>query len=253
MPVLGYVAASVLGTITASFANVCIHRLPLGRSVVRPPSQCPCCGQPLRPRHLIPLVSFVALRGRCAFCRRRISWRYPLAESLGGLLYLVGYHQFGLSVEAFAYALLVTALLIVSFIDARHMIIPNAVTLPGIGVGVAMSLHPSSVGFADAVASACLGGGGFLLLARLYPAGMGAGDAKLVAMIGAFAGGQALLVTLILGAFCGAVCGLTLVALGFRGYRDPLPFGPFLAAGAIASVLWGESFLAWYGWLAMPG
>ena len=250
MPALGYVAAFVLGTITASFANVCIYRLPLRQSVIRPASRCPRCGLPLRPWHLIPLASFVALRGRCAFCRHRISWRYPVAEGLGGLLYLVGYHQFGLSVQALAFALLVTALLIVSFVDARHMIIPDGVTLPGIGVGLAMSLHPSTVGFADAAASACLGGGIFFLIVRLYPAGMGAGDAKLVAMIGAFVGAEALLLTILLGAFCGTVCGLALIVPGFRGYRDPLPFGPFLAAGAVASLLWGESLLAWYGGVA---
>ena len=251
MPALDHVAAFVLGSITASFANVCIHRLPLRLSVLRPASQCPWCRHPLRPLHLVPLVSFVALRGRCAFCGARISWRYPLAEGVGGLLYLIAYHQLGLSVQVFAFALLVTALLIVSFIDAQHMIIPDAVTLPGVVVGVVISLHPSAIGFADAVASACLGGGVFFLVARLYPAGMGAGDAKLVAMIGAFVGWQALLVTIFLGAFCGAACGLALIMLGFRRYRDPLPFGPFLAAGAVTSMLWGDSFLAWYGRLAL--
>lgn len=251
MPALDYVAAFVLGNITASFGNVCIHRLPLRLSVIRPASRCPLCHHPLRPRHLIPLVSFVALRGRCAFCRDRISWRYPVVESLGGVLYLIGYHHLGLSAQAFAFALLAMALLIVSFIDAGHMIIPDAVTLPGIGVGVAVSLYPSTTGFADAVASACVGGGVFFLVARLYPAGMGAGDAKLVGMIGAFVGWQALMVTIVLGAFCGAVCGLALSMLGFRRYRDPLPFGPFLAAGAVTSVLWGEAFLAWYGRLAL--
>ena len=252
MPALGYVVAFVLGNIAASFANVCIHRLPLRLSVTRPGSQCPSCHQPLRPWHLLPLASFVVLGGRCAFCRGCISWRYPAVESLGGLLFLTGYHQFGLSVQAFAFALLVTTLLIVSFIDIAHLIIPDAVTLPGIVAGVAISLLPTSAGFVDAIASACLGGGFFLLIARLYPAGMGAGDAKLVAMIGAFTGGQALLVAIFLSAFSGAVCGLTLVALGLRRYRDPMPFGPFLAAGGIASMLWGETLLAWYGSLASP-
>ena len=251
MPALGYVAAFVLGNIAASFANVCIHRLPLRLSVVRPGSQCPSCNRPLLPWHLLPLVSFVVLRGRCAFCRGCISWRYPVVESLGGLLFLTGYHQFGISLQAFAFALLVTALLIVSFIDAAHLIIPDAVTLPGIVTGIAISLLPTSIGFADAIASACLGGGLFLIIARLYPAGMGAGDTKLVAMIGAFTGGQALLVAIILSAFSGAACGLTLVTLGFRGYRDPMPFGPFLAAGGITSMLWGETLLAWYGRLTL--
>ena len=247
MPSLGYAVAFVLGSIVASFANVCIHRLPLRQSVVYPASRCPSCQHPLRPWHNLPFVSFIALRGRCAFCQARISWRYPLVESLGGLLYLLGYHQLGLSVNAVAYALLVTALLVVSFIDLAYMIIPDAVTLPGLAVGVAIGLLPSSIGFANAVAGACLGGGIFLLIALIYPAGMGGGDVKLIAMIGAFVGWQAVLVTIILSAFCGAVCGLTLILLGLKGRRDPIPFGPFLAVGGIAAMLWGEALLAWYG------
>ncbi len=192
------------------------------------------------------------MRGRCAFCQERISWRYPVVESLGGLLYLIGYHQLGLSVHAFAYALLVTALLIVSFIDLAHMIIPDTVTLPGIVVGVAIALLPASIGFANAVAGACLGGGIFLLIAFAYPAGLGGGDVKLIAMIGAFVGWQAVLAAIILSAFCGATSGLTLILLGLKGRRDPVPFGPFLAIGGIAAMLWGETLLAWYGRWTLP-
>ena len=251
MPIPGYVIAFVLGSIAASFANVCIHRLPLRQSVVYPASRCTSCQHPLRPWHNLPIVSFAALRGRCAFCQEPISWRYPLVESLGGLLYLVGYHQLGLSVHAFAYALLVTALLIVAFIDLAHLIIPDAVTLPGIVAGAAIALLPSSIGFANAVAGACLGGGIFFLIALAYPAGMGGGDVKLIAMIGAFVGWQAVLVAIILSAFCGALIGLTLILLGLRGRRDPVPFGPFLAIGGITAMLWGEALLAWYGRLTL--
>ena len=251
MPIPGYVIAFVLGSIAASFANVCIHRLPLRQSVVYPASRCTSCQHPLRPWHNLPIVSFAALRGRCAFCREPISWRYPIVESLGGLLYLVGYHQLGLSVHAFAYALLVTALLIVAFIDLAHLIIPDAVTLPGIVVGAAIALLPSSIGFANAVAGACLGGGIFFLIAVAYPAGMGGGDVKLIAMIGAFVGWQAVLAAIILSAFCGALSGLTLILLGLRGRRDPVPFGPFLAIGGITAMLWGEALLAWYGRLTL--
>lgn len=247
MPALGYVVAFVLGSIAASFANVCIHRLPLRQSIVYPASRCTSCQHPLRPWHNLPLLGFIVLRGRCASCRERISWRYPLVESLGSLLCLIGYHQLGLSVHAFAFALLVTALLIVSFIDLAHMIIPDTVTLPGIGIGLAIGFLPSPIGFANAVAGACLGGGIFLLIMLLYPAGMGGGDVKLIAMIGAFVGWQAVLVTIILSAFCGALSGLTLILLGLRGRRDPVPFGPFLAVGGIAAMLWGEALLAWYG------
>jgi leader peptidase (prepilin peptidase)/N-methyltransferase len=247
MPTLGYAVAFVLGSIAASFANVCIHRLPLRQSVVRPASRCTSCQHPLRPWHNLPLVSFVFLRGRCAFCRDGIPWRYPTVEGLGGLLYVIGYHQFGVSAQAFAYAMLVTALLIVSFVDLAHMIIPDAVTLPGIVVGAAIGLLPSSIGFANAVAGACLGGGIFFLITFVYPAGMGGGDVKLIAMIGAFVGWQGVLATIILSAFCGAACGLTLILLGLKERRDPVPFGPFLAIGGTATVLWGEALLAWYG------
>ena len=244
---LGYVVAFVLGSIAASFANVCIYRLPLRQSIVFPASRCTSCQRSLRLWHNLPIVSFLALRGRCAFCQKRISWRYLVAESLGGLLYLLGYHQLGFSVHAFAYALLVTALLIVSFIDLTHMIIPDAVTLPGIVVAAAIGLLPSSIGLVNAVAGACLGGGIFLLIALAYPAGMGGGDVKLIAMIGAFVGWQAVLATIILSAFCGAISGLTLILLGFKGRRDPVPFGPFLAIGGITAMLWGEALLGWYG------
>ncbi len=231
---------------------MCIHRLPLRQSIVYPASRCASCQHSLRPWHNLPIASFVVLRGRCAFCQERISWRYPVVESLGGLLYLIGYHQLGLSVHAFAYALLVTALLIVSFIDLAHMIIPDTVTLPGIVVGVAIALLPASIGFANAVAGACLGGGIFLLIAFAYPAGLGGGDVKLIAMIGAFVGWQAVLAAIILSAFCGATSGLTLILLGLKGRRDPVPFGPFLAIGGIAAMLWGETLLAWYGRWTLP-
>ena len=204
MPTIGYVVAFALGSIAASFANVCIHRLPLRQSIVYPGSRCTSC-------------------------------------------HLIGYHQLGLTVHAFAYALLVPVLLIVSFIDLAHMIIPDAVTLPGIVVGIAISSLPSSIGFANGVAGACLGGGIFFLIVSVYPAGMGVGDVKLIAMIGAFVGWQAVLATIILGAFCGAVSGLTLILLGLKGRRDPVPFGPFLAIGGTSAMLWGEALLAWYG------
>ena len=117
--------------------------------------------------------------------------------------------------------------------------------------GAAIALLPSSIGFANAVAGACLGGGIFFLIALAYPAGMGGGDVKLIAMIGAFVGWQAVLVAIILSAFCGALIGLTLILLGLRGRRDPVPFGPFLAIGGITAMLWGEALLAWYGRLTL--
>jgi leader peptidase (prepilin peptidase)/N-methyltransferase len=243
----GYIVAFVLGTVLGSFANVCIHRLPRRQSVVFPASHCPYCQQRLRPWHNLPLLSYVALGGRCATCRTSISWRYPLVELLCGLLYVFLYHQWGVSVPSVVFALFATALLIVSFIDLEYTIIPDAITLPGIVAGLLASLWLTPVGIGNAVLGVLLGGGAFSLIVILSAGrGMGAGDIKLIAMIGAFLGWQAVLVTIFLGASLGTVVGLSLMLLKRKRRKDPIPFGPFLALGALLTMVWGEELLDWY-------
>jgi leader peptidase (prepilin peptidase)/N-methyltransferase len=246
MLTLEYLFAFIFGTIVGSFANVCIHRLPWRQSLAAPGSHCPFCQQPIRPWHNIPLLSYLWLGGRCAYCHVTISWRYPLVELLCGLLYVFLYHHFGLSVESVIFILLATTLLIVSFIDLAHTIVPDAITLPGILVGLFASLALTSIGIVDAILGLCLGGGLFLLIALLSRGGMGGGDIKLIAMIGAFLGWQAVLVTILLGALLGALVGLGLIMLKKKGRRDPLPFGPFLALGALIAMVWGHDLFQWY-------
>jgi leader peptidase (prepilin peptidase)/N-methyltransferase len=238
--------AFMFGTIVGSFANVCIHRLPWRQSLVTPGSHCPFCQQPIRPWHNIPVLSYLWLGGRCAYCHVTISWRYPLVELLCGLLYVFLYHHFGCTVEGVIFMLLATALLIISFIDLAYKIVPDAITLPGILVGLFASLALTSVGIINGILGLCLGGGLFLLIALASQGGMGGGDIKLIAMIGAFLGWQAVLVTILFSALLGALVGISLILLKKKGRKDPVPFGPFLAIGALIAMVWGPELLNWY-------
>ena len=246
-----YVVVFVLGTLFGSFANVCNYRLPQRLSIVFPGSHCPFCQAMLRPWHNVPLLSYVMLGGRCATCKTVIPLRYPLVELGNGLLYVFLYHQYHFSVQGMVFALLATALLIVSCIDIAHTIIPDAITLPGIVVGICTSLWLTPVGVGNAALGILVGGGLFLLIAVLSVVilqreGMGGGDIKLIAMIGAFLGWHAVLVTIFLGAVLGALVGTVLMLLRRQGRKEPIPFGPFLAVGALLTMVWGDAILTWY-------
>ena len=246
-----YAVVFILGTLFGSFANVCIYRLPQRLSIIFPGSHCPSCQEALRPWHNIPLLSYLLLGGQCSRCKAAISVRYPLIELSNGLLYVFLYYQYHLSVQTVVFALLTTALLIVSCIDLAHTIIPDAITLPGIVVGLGTSLWLTPVGLRNALLGVVLGGGLFLLMAILSVVilqreGMGGGDIKLIAMLGAFLGWQAVLVTIFLAAVLGASVGLALILLRRKDRREPLPFGPFLALGALLAMVWGDTILTWY-------
>lgn len=242
----GYVIAFVLGSLVGSFGNVCIHRIPRRLSVVFPGSHCPNCQQPIRPWHNIPLLSYAVLGGRCATCHTGIAWRYPFVEGLCGFLYVLLYHQFGASAQSLVLAFITTILLIAACIDLAHTVIPDSLTLPGVVLGLVSSLWVYPIGFGNALLGVGLGGVLFYLIALFSRGGMGGGDIKLIAMIGAFLGWQAVLVTIFLGALCGAVVGITLLLLKRKSRKEPMPFGPFLALGAFLSIVWGERLIAWY-------
>ncbi len=235
----------LLGTVLGSFANVCIYRLPRGQSILWPRSHCPVCGTPVRPLDNIPLLSFFFLRGRCRACRESISWQYPLVEALSGLLYLLVYATYGITILSGLYALLTTVLLIVTFIDLEHQIIPDKITLPGLVIGLLCNpLLPIS--FPNALIGGLLGGGIFLLAALLSRGGMGGGDIKLMAMLGVFFGWQRALLTIFVGVCTGAFGGILLMLIKKKGRKDQVPFGPFLALGGIITLLWGQEIIAWY-------
>jgi leader peptidase (prepilin peptidase)/N-methyltransferase len=198
----------------------------------------------------MPLLG-VVLGGRCTTCRTAIAWHPLLVELLCGALYVFLYQHWPVSVPSVVFALLAVVLLVAACIDLAHTIIPDAITLPGILAGLLASLVLTSVGIGNALIGALLGGGLFLVIAVLSRGGIGGGDIKLIAMIGAFLGWQAVLATIFLGAFLGALLGLTLMLLRQKGRKDLLPFGPFLATGALFTMVWGDALLTWYQQLAL--
>lgn len=245
-----WVIVFALGAVIGSFLNVCIHRIPLGQSIIRPGSHCPACRAPIRAYDNIPILSFLFLRGCCRRCRKPISWRYPLVEALNGTGYLALLWQFGLSWAALVYALLYSSLLVVTFIDLDHQIIPDVITYPGIVIGIAAGYF-LPVGLWGSIIGFFVGGGLFYLVAELSyrilkQEGMGGGDIKLIAMIGAFLGWQQVLLTIFLASLTGAVVGLALMAAKGFGRRMPIPFGPFLALGAVMALFWGGAIVDWY-------
>ena len=236
--------AFALGAVLGSFANVVIYRLPRRESVVSPGSHCPRCQMPIRAWDNIPILSYLVLRGRCRRCGAPISPRYLVVEVAGGVLLagLVG--RYGITLVTLRFAILTLALLIVFFIDLEWNVIPNVITYPGIVVGLifgAVSGH-----WASFVLAAAGAGGAFLLVGELSRGGMGGGDVKLAAMIGAYLGVAGVVVALFLAVALGATVGLTLLALRLRTRKDMIPFGPALAVGAVTAVFEADAIVRWY-------
>ncbi len=245
------IVSGLVGLVVGSFLNVCIHRLPKGESIIRPPSCCPTCGLPIRWYDNIPLLSFALLRGRCRGCGGRISWRYPAVEALTGSLFLLTMLSFGLSVRSIFILVFISGLIMVTFIDLDHEIIPHAVTLPGIPLGLIGSLITRDPSPRDAAAGALVGAGLVYLVAvyaevALQRESMGGGDINLLAMIGAFLGWKQALLSFFFAVVAGACLSLVLVAARVLSRKDRIPFGPFLALGAIVALFWGNGLMKWY-------
>jgi leader peptidase (prepilin peptidase) / N-methyltransferase len=249
------IAAFILGSIVGSFANVCIFRLPAKRSVVRPRSSCPACQAPIRAYDNVPILSYLVLRGRCRNCGASISLRYPVVEALTGFAALAVFALDGPSPQFLIHFSFVTMLIIVTFIDYDHQIIPDLISLPGIVLGFLASFLSGPPTWQSSLLGIVIGGGILWAVAEGYywltrREGMGGGDIKLLAMIGAFLGWEAIPVTLMLASLTGSLVGLGLILLRGRDTRMPIPFGPFLAAGAVCTLFFGDALLDWYLHLA---
>ena len=238
------ILAGVVGAVLGSFANVVIHRVPQRESIVSPPSRCPRCGTPIRPLDNIPLVSFLLLRGRCRRCREPISWRYPLVEALMAALAVAVVVAFPDWLSRLAALALVFLLVVITFIDLDHQLIPDRISLPGIAVGLVFA---ALLGRAVPSLLSALGAGALIAtIVIVSRGGMGGGDVKLAALMGAFLGWPGIAVALFSGFMVGGLIGMTLLALRLRGRKDPIPFGPALAAGALVGLFWGEAIARWY-------
>ena len=248
LPVL---IAGLFGALVGSFLNVCIYRLPRQESIAWPGSHCPSCSHPIAWYDNIPILSYLALAGRCRHCTVHIPFRYPLVEILNALGYMGLLWVFGPSWAAAAYGLLYSALLVVAGTDLSHKIIPNAVTFPGIIVGLVCATTVLPLGLLNSLLGILVGGGLLWLLAWSSPylfgkEGMGGGDIKLLAMIGAFLGWKPALMTIMLGSLLGSLVGVTLIAAQVIKREDYIPFGPFLVFGALVALFFGQSILDWY-------
>jgi len=262
----------LFGLIVGSFLNVCIARIPLESSIISPPSHCPRCNTPIRWYDNIPLASFAILRGRCRTCGQRISWRYPLVELLNGLLFLCAFFEFGFTGEAILVMALCSTLVVITFIDLDHQIIPDVITYPGmvIGLGVAPFFMSSLAGplsfglgtvlppmgqygtaFLNAFIGLVLGGAPLYLIGLLWEKlrkveAMGGGDVKYMSMVGSFLGWKGAFLTIMLGAVSGSIVGITLILLKKHQADKVIPFGPFLAFGTLLTLFRGPEIIAWY-------
>lgn len=236
----------VFGLLIGSFLNVVIARVPEQKSLWRPRSACPGCGTLIAWYDNVPLLSYAWLRGRCRACGMRIPWRYPIVEASTAALFAVAYLVLGPTADFAAAAGLLAMLVAVTAIDLRHQIIPDVITLPGIALGVAASLATGRVPWLDSLIGIAVGGGLFLVIILASRGGMGGGDMKLGAMLGAFLGWKLGLLAVLLGVFTGGMVAVALLLLGRKGRKEAIPFGPFLALGGAVTLLWGPDLLAWY-------
>lgn len=238
----------ILGLVIGSFLNVCIYRIPRKLSIIKPSSFCPSCGNSIKWWHNIPVLSFIILKGKCAYCGAKISLRYPVVEILNGIFYVLAYLNFGLTISLPFVLIFISALIVISFIDFDFQIIPDEISIPLILLGIILSLLPhNSINLAydikDSLIGIVIGGGSLLIVSLITRGGMGGGDIKLNAAVGAFLGWKAALLTIFIGSLAGSIVGI--VILKKTGNRK-IPFGPFLSLGACVCLFFGESLLNWY-------
>jgi leader peptidase (prepilin peptidase)/N-methyltransferase len=234
----------VVGAAVGSFLNVIILRLPEEKSIVFPASHCPECRHPIRLYDNIPLISYLFLKGRCRDCGGSISLRYPLVEGLTAILSLLIYWKFGPSMQYLCVFVFTCSLIVITFIDLDHQIIPDVISLPGIPIFFLAAVFVMNLRFFDAFLGFLIGGGVLYGVAFVYELitkreGMGGGDIKLLAMIGAFLGWQSLLFVLLISSFAGAAVGIALMTIKGQDMKYAVPFGPFLSLGAIAYLFFG--------------
>lgn len=262
---LGKILVFIFGSIVGSFLNVCIHRMPLGESIVWPHSHCPKCKKKIPTYDNIPFLSYIILKGRCRFCKERISLRYPLVELLTALVFLAVFNRYKLSYDFFLFILFICGLIIATFVDIQHRIIPDEISVGGIIFGFILTaikgfnLRPVSYDtrlLFDSLLGIIVGGGIIYLTGKLFDLvyfkllkhppiqgeteSMGGGDVKLLAMIGAFLGWQKVIFVFFFAPFFGAVVGI----INLLAKKDhTIPYGPFLSFAAIFSIFWMDKII----------
>ena len=242
----------IFGMCIGSFLNVCIYRLPESKSIADPPrSICPSCKSHIRFYDNMPVLSYIWLKGRCRNCNAPISFRYPLVELMNGIVAVALLFKFGLSVESLVYFVFISSLIVITFIDLDHQIIPDIITLPGIPMGLIASFALPTITLKASALGLLIGGGSLWFVAWAYNLiahrdGMGGGDIKLLAMIGTIIGWKGVIFTIFASSVIGSCVGITMMLIKNKNMKFAIPFGPFLSIGAIAYVFLGSQFIAWY-------
>lgn len=237
----------IFGLIIGSFLNVCIYRIPLGLSIVTPPSACGSCGQRLKPKDLIPLLSWLYLKGKCRYCGQPISIRYPLVEFITGLIFSLAYWAFGWTWILLIYLIIYSALIAIVFIDIDHQIIPNSINLFLLIIFFISNFILEYIYWKEAFVGGLLGGGFLFLLVLLSRGGaMGMGDVKLMGVLGLFLGWKYTILCLLLSFIIGGVFSVFLLVLKIKGRKDAIAFGPWLVAGFFITTIFGNNILDWY-------
>lgn len=256
----------IFGTVIGSFLNVCIARIPAGESLIYPPSHCPGCKSKIKPQHNIPLLSYFILKGKCADCSSRISIQYPIVELSSGLLTFFLFTRYGISLEFFGYLILTMSLIVITLIDLKYMIIPNIISIPGIALGLLFNLLRTDwqtltqliasinlynffriigeIPLVNSVTGIIFGGGIFLLVAYLYKIirkmdGLGMGDVKLLAMLGAFLGSGAVFFIIFVSSLLGTLVGVSYIVYKKGDMKYAIPYGPFLSLSAVIYIFTG--------------
>jgi leader peptidase (prepilin peptidase)/N-methyltransferase len=238
------------GLVVGSFLNVCIYRLPLKQSIVWPASRCTACERPLDWYENIPVFAWLALGGRCRTCQTWISPMYPIIELITGALFVGAYLLYGVTPLVFVRIAFGCAMIVLFVIDLQHRILPNVITVTGVPIGLALSLFLPP-GWKESLIGLLLGGGVLYVIGEAYYRlrgidGLGMGDVKMLAMIGAFLGWRLTLVTLIFASFTGSLAGVGMLVTGRGGMKAALPFGTFLAVGALVAAVAGDQIFSWY-------
>lgn len=241
----------VFGLVWGSFLNVVIYRLPRGLSLLRPPSSCPHCGKQIKFYENIPILSYLALRGKCGSCKANISPAYPLVEALTPFCFLLVYMQYSLSPHFFVSCLFASALIVLGFIDYYHQILPDEITLPGFVLALLYTFFRDDLSLPQALLGAGVGAGFLLLVYGVYyllrkKEGLGLGDVTMMLMVGAFLGWKQTLLTLILASIGGAIVGVFFIIFKKKDLQHALPFGTFLAPAAFVALLYGQQIIDAY-------
>jgi leader peptidase (prepilin peptidase) / N-methyltransferase len=245
------VLSFLLGLVLGSFMNVCIYRIPERMSIVKPGSHCRSCSNSIKWYDNVPLLSYLILKGRCRHCGAPIGFRYPLVEGLAGALSLALFLRHGLGFIYLYMLVFSLSLVVISFIDLDHMIIPDVLSIPGIVLGLLGSFLVPYLSPLDSLIGIIAGGGTFYIIAYGYSLlrgkeGMGGGDIKLIAMIGAWMGWRPLPIIILISALAGALIGGIFIIASGKGARARIPFGPFLALGALTYLFYGNEIILWY-------